>query len=459
MSSIEPPGDSNRQKQKAKTLFDYGSDAVLKNNLDYAIHMFTDSCKLDPECLQYRTALRMTERRKFGNDASRVGTLAVMRTKAITPRAKMARTKGQFAQAIEICEEAFALNPWDVGAAREGAEAAELAGWNAVAQFLLESVQAQATDAEFFRYLAHIHELNQAWAKAIGAWDRVKKIHPNDEDANKQINALSAAATIHKSGLNEAVGKRADTVVIGNHPELDDLKREQVPPEKRLMNEIQQDPSLVGPYLQLAEIYKGKGELETAVKVLAKGLTKIPEDLALLQAYADTQITRLHHAIASLTAKVEANPSDAGGKAKLGELQAKLHSYEAKEYRRRIQLYPSDLKLHYELGLRLARAGNHGEAIGEFQQALGHPPLKVQAMHQVGLSFEAEGRLKLAERNYEEALKALDPNDKPTLCALRYRLGRVCESMGNNAAAEEHYNEVAAIDYGYEDVAQRLRNL
>ena len=43
--------------------------------------------------------------------------------------------------------------------------------------------------------------------------------------------------------------------------------------------------------------------------------------------------------------------------------------------------------------------------------------------------------------------------------ALHYRLGRASESLGNNEDAEEHYNEVAAIDYSYLDVAQRLKRL
>ncbi len=58
-----------------------------------------------------------------------------------------------------------------------------------------------------------------------------------------------------------------------------------------------------------------------------------------------------------------------------------------------------------------------------------------------------------------EALKAADPDDLATLNALHYRLGRVAEAQGNLDVAEEHYNEVAANDYGYLDVALRLRNL
>ena len=77
----------------------------------------------------------------------------------------------------------------------------------------------------------------------------------------------------------------------------------------------------------------------------------------------------------------------------------------------------------------------------------------------MGLSFEANDAPKLAERNYKEALKLLEPEDKENFLALHYRLGRVAEALGNREAAEEHYNEVAAIDYTYLDVAERLRRL
>jgi tetratricopeptide (TPR) repeat protein len=433
----------------------------LKNNFDYAIQMYTEACKLDPESLIYRQALRGAERRKFGNEPSKVGRLVGARTQPIRLRARGAKAKGQFAQAIEICEEAFAHNPWDVAAARDAAEAAEQLGWKELAQWLLESVQILVTnDVEFYRYLAHISEQNQSWAKAIAAWERVKKINPHDEDANRQINALSASATIHRAKLDDALNKPAETAVTSKlDSEMEEMKQPKLSPEDRLKKEIKENPTLVGPYLQLTELFKTRGQLENAERLLAIGLKNIAEDPTLQLAYAEVQIARLQRAIAGHTQKLQANPDDLETKARLDQLQAKLCEYEVNEFRRRLKLYPGDMKLHYELGTRLARAGRHGEAIGEFQQALTNPSLKVQALHQLGQSFEAEGRHKLAERNYEEAIKALDPNDRATFNALHYRLGRVNETLGNTAAAEEHYNEVAANDYNYLDVAQRLRNL
>jgi tetratricopeptide (TPR) repeat protein len=177
--------------------------------------------------------------------------------------------------------------------------------------------------------------------------------------------------------------------------------------------------------------------------------------------YEDTQIGRLKRATEAQTHRVQENPDDTGAKVKLDELTEMLNKYQVQAYRRRVGLHPEDSTLHYQFGVILAAIGKHDEAIGEFQQARSSsdPILKVQALLQTGLSFEANGAPKLAERNYKDALKLLEPEDKENFNALHYHLGRVAETLGNNEAAEEHYNEVAANDYTYLDVAQRLRRL
>lgn len=459
-SAPDPQAESDRQK--ARTFFKYGNDAALKDNYDYAIQMYKEACKLHPDNLVFRQALRGIERRKFGNDPAKVGMLVGARNQPIRLRARAARSRGHHAHALEVCEEAFGNNPWDVGAAREAAEAAEQLGYKEVAQWLLESVAAVANDADFFRYMAHVHELNSAWQKAIVAWERVKKINPNDEDANRQINAISASATIHRSGLGEAINKRATESAgpAARSPELDDLKQPQLSPEERWQKEIQDDPSLIGPYLHYAEHLKMRGQLDDAEKLLARGLKAVPDDEALKLAYAGVQIGRIQRAIASWARKARERPDDDAAKAKLAQLETMLVEYEIEEYRRRVAAQPGDPHLQYELGLRLARSGQHRDAIAAFQQAArSSPAVRVESLYNAGLSFEADGSLKLAERSYQDALKSVEPDDLKHLNALHYRLGRVAEAMGNTTAAEEHYNEVAANDYGYLDVAQRLRNL
>src|SRR5262249_21038473 len=407
------------------------------------------------------------QRKKFNNDPKQVGRLVGMTNQPVLIKAKSARSKGRYPEALDVCEGAFLNNPWDVGAARVAAEAAEQMGLGALAQWYVESVQAVAKDADFFRFAAGIHESNESWAKAIACWEQVKKLNPNDQDVNRKINALSAAGTIKRAGLDEALDQRAVQAQAAagaaqsREAKLEKLKQEQLSPEQRLVKEILGDPTAVHAYVELADIYRQRSELEKAEKVLAKGLKANPNDAGLMQIYEDTQISRLKRKIESQTRVVQERPEDTGVKVKLDELTAMLDKYEVHAFRRRVNLHPEDAKLPYELGLFLARVGAPHQGIAEFQQARAttNPALKIQTIYQIGLSFEANGALKLAERNFREALKLLEDEDEENFKALHYRLGRVAEALGNNEAAEEHYNEVAAKDYTFLDVAQRLRRL
>ncbi len=454
--------------QKAKTFFEYATDAAKKSNLDYAIDMCRQACKLVPDNMLYRQTLRGVERKKFNNDPKTVGKLVGVRNQPLLMQAKSARSKGKFQEALELCEAAFANNPWDVGAARVAAEAAEGLGLGALSQWLIDSVQAVAgKDADFFRFAAGIYETNESWSKAIACWEQVKKINPNDQDVSRKINALSAAGTIKRSGLDEALDQRAvqaqkaSSEAESMQAKLESLKMEQLTPEQRLVKEIVSDPKALHAYVQLADIYRQRSDLEKAEKVLAKGLKANPNDPGLMSIYEDTQIGRLKRALEVQTHRVQENPEDTGAKVKLDELTEMLNKYQVQAYRRRVTLHPEDANLHFQFGKILAQFGKHDEAIGEFQQARSSsdPQLKIQALLQTGLSFEANGAPKLAERNYKDALKLLDPEDKESFKSIHYQLGRVAETLGNNEAAEEHYNEVAALDYTYLDVAQRLRRL
>jgi tetratricopeptide (TPR) repeat protein len=450
--------------QKAKTFFQYGNDAAMKSNFDYAIDMYRQACKLVPDNMLFRQSLRSIERKKFNNDPSKVGMMAGARNQPVLLRARSARSKQNWAHALEICEEAFVNHPWDVSAARVAAEAAEGMGLLALAQWYVESVQNNSKDVDFFKFSAHIHEENQSWNKAIACWEQVKKLSPNDQDANRQINALSAAGTIKRAGLDDALDRRAEASRAGEAAEaldakLERLKQEQLTPEQRLVKDILANPGAVHAYVELAEIYRNRSDLDKAEKVLAKGLKANPADQGLMSIYEDTQISRLKRAVDAQSQRMLQHPEDTSAKAKLDQLTEMLSKYEIEAFRRRVALHPEDPGLHFQLGVLLAKKGDHDAAIGEFQRARTSPVHKIQALYQAGLSFEANNNLKLADRSYREALKALEAEDTDNFLALHYRLGRVSEGLGNTEAAGEHYNEVAAVEYGYLDVAERLRRL
>lgn len=454
--------------QRAQAYFEKGKEAALSDNFDYAIRMYRDALQLVPTNLQYRKELRDAQRGRFDNSPAKVGRLVGARLQPIRMRARSALSKGKNAEALDHCEDAFGHNPWDYHTAQIAAEAAEALQNPALARWLLESVAMQGgDDYKFFRHLAHVYEINQDFERAILCWQKVKQLHPSDDEANRKIKGLSASETIHRAGLDHALRRgpaaEEDDENDGEQQELqaglNDLKRQAVTPEVRLQQVIEAEPQRVGHYLELADLLRRANRLDEAEKILAQGIRAIPGENLLLEAHADTQISRLRRAQAGWKRKAEEQPDDPSIPAKLQQVTAMLAEYEMKEFRRRSLRYPDDPNIQFQLGLRLQAAEKWDEAIAEFQKSRAAPSLKLQSLYQAGICFESKGLPKLAERNYQEALKLADPSDQDLLNALHYRLGRAAEAHGDLLAAEEHYNEVAANDYTYEDVARRLENL
>jgi Tfp pilus assembly protein PilF len=152
-------------------------------------------------------------------------------------------------------------------------------------------------------------------------------------------------------------------------------------------------------------------------------------------------------------------PDDAEARAKRAELLKKRDEFEIGELRRRIAANPSDAESQFRLGTALARVERWDEAIAAFQQARNDVAWKVRALTEAGVCFERIGSAKLAERSFSDALKNLAPDQTAMFNDLHYRLGTLAERLGKLQEAEDHYNEVAANDFGYKDVAKRLRDI
>jgi tetratricopeptide (TPR) repeat protein len=386
-----------------------------------------------------------------------------MKTQPLKAGMKTSKARGKWIDVLESGEDVFKHNPWDVGAAADAADAAEKLGLHPLAQWLLESVNVQAGDNEaFVLHLAHVYELNQRWDQAISCWEKVYRINPNNEEAKRKVRALSASALISRSGLSHAIEREREAApshAEAMASEAEELRRSVQTPEQRLEKEIEENPTRVGPYLQLADLYKLQQKLDEAEKVLARGRKAVPDDDVLRTAHGDVQLLRLRRAISVWAKKLKDNPDDLDSRERLAAIQEKLTTYELAEIRRRAEARPDDANLQLQLGKLLASAGQHDAAIAAFQKARANEDLKPKALQLAGESFEKKGLPKLAEKNYAEALALIDPRDTAARNALRYGLGLVCERQGKFKEAEEFYNEVAADDYTYKDVARRLEAL
>jgi len=462
--------------QRAKAYYDTGLDAAQKRNLDYALQMLNDACRLMPTHLPYRQGLRATQRLRYENDPGKVGMMAKARVQPISLQIRITKSTGSWLKALETCEDAFLLNPWDVHIAMEAAECALELGAPELAEWNLASVADEAEDkVSYLRLKARIYEALGKWSAAIRCFEIIRELVPADQDISSKINSISAKAMMVKSGLES--GSKKPTQPIGgeigseqpgdqvrvSHDRKDPAGTTNIEPgltpEERLKKQVEQSPTDIRLVLQLADFYKSSNRWEEADRALNSALKLSPNDLYLRLNHADTRLERMARALDQWDKHIADHPADAEAIGKRAELVRKRNEFQISEFQRRIALNNADAESHFQLGTALTKADRLDEAIAAFQQARNSAEWKVKALTEAGQCFEKVGSAKLAERSYTDALKSVAAEDTATFNNLHYRLGCLAERNGQLQPAEEHFNEVAANDYGYKDVAKRLRDI
>ena len=293
----------------------------------------------------------------------------------------------------------------------------------------------QAKDAEFFRHAAHVHRAaTNTGPRPSQAGNRSRSSIPTTRARAARSTRFPPAPTIMRAGLTEALsrsgpGRRPKRKILA--AKLERLKQEQLSPEERWQKEIQENPEQVWPYLNLAEHYRNRSQLDEAEKILGQGLKANPKEPMLLQTYADVQISRMKRAIEKYTQRTQDRPDDMASRAKLDQITKLLSDYEIKEFRRRWPLARKTPTCTTSSVFAWPAPGCTTRPSASSSKPAPAPRSRSRPSIRLGLSFEANGAYKLAERAYLDALKVIEAGDTDELPSLHYRLGRVAEGMGN----------------------------
>jgi tetratricopeptide (TPR) repeat protein len=127
-------------------------------------------------------------------------------------------------------------------------------------------------------------------------------------------------------------------------------------------------------------------------------------------------------------------------------MAAQANQAELEVYAARVARTPGNSMLQYELGLRCKKAGKFKEAIQAFQAARDDSRQHIR-------------QFRLALSSYEMAVEAADDFQPETKKLALYRAGVLAADMNDRERAEKHLTQLAAIDFGYRDVADRLDKL
>ncbi|HTX21704.1 MAG TPA: tetratricopeptide repeat protein [Candidatus Aquilonibacter sp.] len=452
----------NEISRDARALFAKGTEALSRDNLDYAIALLSQALEKEPGFYECRKLLRDAQFRKAGDGGS--GFFKKMWSGAgNSPQIAKAQIalRTNPAHALAIAEQILNSDPNSSAAHRIIVDAANTLELPRTAALSYESlVKNSPKDRNLAIEFAHA-------VSEIGEGSRAEKIladllreNPGDGDLNQALKDLSARKTLDEGGYGALEGgKGSYRDILKDAKQAVSLEQESRVQKTedvtaRLIEEYEarlpKEPDNLKLVRSLAELYAQKKQFDRALEFYDRiKKSDMGNDPSLDTAIANTIVRRFDNEIAEL------NPFDPDHAAQVAKLQAEKLNFQLDECQKRVEKFPTDLAIRFEMGALYFQAGKISEAIQEFQKAQGNPQRRLAAMNYLAQCFAKRKMFDLAARTLQNAIKE-KPGFDDEKKDLIYNLGCVLESMGKKEEAVEQFKIIYEMDIGYKDVAAKV---
>jgi tetratricopeptide (TPR) repeat protein len=457
-----PEKSLNDIPREVRPLFTKASDALGRENYDYAIELIMQVLARAPEVVEVRKALRKAQQ---GKAVAKGGGFfkKVFSSAGAAPqvaKAQMALNSNP-AEAMAIAEQVLNADAENGPAHRIIAQAAAALDMPRTAVMSWEVLwknhpKDKHVTIQFAEALGKIGEVKLAERLLI----ELRAANPLDADVHQALKNSSATRTLDEGGYKEAEKEGSSyRQILRNEGEAKELEQEQRAHKtedvtERLIGEyesrLQSQPQQPKLMRSLAELYTQKKQYDQALAWYERlRATDLANDPALDQA-----VTQL--ALRKMDAQAEQlDPLAPDFAAQTERMQQEKLAFQLSECQRRVEKYPTDLAFRFELGSLYLQAGKLGEAIAEFQKAQGNPHKRIAAMSGLAQCFARRKMHDLAAKTLQNAIKeklTFDEEKKDLI----YQLGCVLETMGKKEDALEQFKLIYESDIGYKDVAARV---
>jgi tetratricopeptide (TPR) repeat protein len=429
--------------------------------LDYAIELLLAILKAEPGFLAGRSTLRKAALKKAGAGAGFLKKF--VNSASSSPALAKARliTESQPLEAMFVAEQVLANDPKSSLAHDIFANAAVAAELPRTAILSLEALRQESpADKEISIRLSEAYTAIGQNDKAEAIFAALMKQHPNDPHLHEMAKNISATRTLSEGGYeNLADGTGNFRQALRNKAEAATLEQ-----ESRITKDAAQSQSLIEQYMarlatepgnlkllrNIAELYAQQKDFYNAIDFYNQ-IEAIPGamDAALELARNDAIAKRFNQVIEQL------DPAQEDYEQQKAALVAQRDAFVLDDCRSRVERYPADKAIRFELGVLYFNLGRLGEALPEFQQAENHPARRLQAMLYSARCLAARNMNDMAARKLQTALKekvTFDDERKELL----YTLGTLLEKTGKAAEAMSHFEQIYEVDMKFRDVAARV---
>lgn len=431
-------------------------DAARKNNIDYAVEILKSIVQKEPGFMDARTALREQEKKKTEALGGFAKFMAGFKTGGMVSKGR-SKLKKSPKEAMNLAEEALAININNPAALNLLADAAFDAQAFFVSIEALEMIEKLQPKNEMnMRKLAETYQAAGMGRSALRVWQRISAAKPEDLEIQSKLRSAAALASMEEGKWEEEGDfqtklKSKDEAVVTEQEDrivrdVDDVANM----IQRYEEQISAGDESVDARRKLAELYYRANRFEDSVATYEWLVNKMGTlDPTIDKAIEKSKVGRLKQTIEELR-------SAGNAEAQVKELEVQMFNYRMERAVDRVNRYPNDTELRYNLALVYWEGGFIDNALEQFQQGQKNPHYRLAAIVYLGRCFHAKGQVDLAIEQFEKAISEMLSMDKSKMEAL-YFLGTACEDAGNVEKALDCFKQIYQNNVNYKDVADRIQ--
>ena len=443
--------------QKAQNFANRGRQALETGRYDLAVEMLMEAVSAAPDILETRKLLRTAQVANFRKNG-KVGFGAKLGYMMARQKIMGLVKKGKGDEAMAEAEKLLCQNPLDADNIEAAVKAAEAAGKAEHAAISIEAAyECSNKDPALLERVATYYTMAKRWDKVRDAYQKLAEIKPGDQRVLQLLKNAEAQATMN-AGWNETVGKKGGfQALIANKEQaakLDAANKAVVTGDdaelliQEKLKQIEAEPKNMNARRALARIYiQGKRYYE-AIDVLQQAIevsgTMDPE---LDRMLSQTKVQYYDQQIEALRAN--------GQEEEAVNMEGEKNQFVFDDLAARVERYPNDLHLRFELGKQYFTYGYYDDALTHLQLAQKSPKDRLWALYYLAMCFLSQGQTDMGVMQLETARDAI-----PTMDELKkkvvYQLGLCAEAAGDLQKAYQYYKDVYSSDVGVEDLSERM---
>ena len=445
--------------QKAQNFTNRGRQAMEGRKFDLAVEMFLQALTFVPDALETRRMLRAAQIAKFKSNPPSALALKMQGMGSYFARQKVLglAKKGQGVEAMAEAEKLMCQNPLDPNNIECAVKAAEAANKPEAAAVTVEAAyECGNNDPALLERVATYYTIAKRYDKARDAYSKLVALRPGDQRILQLLKNTEAQATM-SAGWNDAVGKKGGfQQILANKEQakkLDQANKAMVVGDDadaliaEKLAQIEKEPGNLNFYRALARLYSQNKRFGEAIATLEKAVAINNSDPELDRMLSSTRTADYEYRIEQLKA--------AGKTQEAEDLEAEKNQFVFDDLAARVERYPNDLHLHFELGLQYFTYEYYDEAVQHFQLAQKSPKDRLESLYYLAMCFVQKGQIDMGVMQLETARDQI-----PTMDELKkkivYQLGLCAEQSGDLEKAYAYYKDVYSTDVTFADLNTRM---